>query len=327
MTKPIGYHLNEMRKNKLIKLSLLLDYINISNSSWYRYVKGETDITTLQFLHTVRYLRTTFSEVSHMKSVADNHLKLYDIPSYLPAKINYQIPLREFYITYNIERLKMAVKLYRLTSSSSFNNDLPLDLKKALKSVLLEGEYGLEEINLLVLLKLEFNNVLFHESEFINILHNLIATIKRSIDITTSIGDLSAAQQNVIFFNQSLGLRFAFSALTSINSEHKASQYAPLLFQVIQLNDQVEYPSWSLYNFASKKLLAISELYLLDKPTYSSEINDFRHALITLYPSKTHADLESINYDLLKNNIFETTVSTEMKKAYQQYVDKLENQF
>jgi len=113
--------------------------------------------------------------------------------------------------------------------------------------------------------------------------------------------------------------------LTSITSEHKASQYAPLLFQVIQLNDQVEYPSWSLYNFASKKLLAISELYLLDKPTYSSEIDAFRQALMTLYPSKTHADLESINYDLLKNNIFEITVATEMKKAYQHYVDTLEN--
>jgi len=136
--------------------------------------------------------------------MADNHLKIYDTPSYLPAKINYQIPLHEFYITYNIERLKMSVKLYRLTSSSSFNSDLPSDLKKALKSVLLEGEYGLEEVNLLVLLKLEFNNVLFHEAEFINILHNLIATIKHSIDITTAIGDLSAAQQNVIFLTNHL---------------------------------------------------------------------------------------------------------------------------
>lgn len=320
----MGYHLNEVRKKKCIKLSSLLDYIHVSNSAWYRYVKGETDITTLQFLHTVRYLRTTFSEVAHMKSMADNYLKLYDIPAYLPTTINYQIPLREFYTTHNIERLKMAVKLYRLSSTSSFNRDLPLDLREVLKSILLKGEFGLEEVNLLVLLKLEFNNELFHEAEFVNILHNLIATIKRNIDMTFSLGDLSMSQQNIIFFNQSLGLRFVFSALSSITSEHKASQYAPLLFQVIRLNDQVEYPSWSLYNFASKKLLEISELYLLDQPTYSSKFHAFREALMILYPTQTHDDLENSNYDLLKSNIFETTVSTQMKKAYQQYVDKLD---
>ncbi|KAA8327869.1 hypothetical protein FGL89_06265 [Leuconostoc carnosum] len=259
-----------------------------------------------------------------MKSMADNYLKLYDIPAYLPTTINYQIPLREFYTTHNIERLKMAVKLYRLSSTSSFNRDLPLDLREVLKSILLKGEFGLEEVNLLVLLKLEFNNELFHEAEFINILHNLIATIKRNIDMTFSLGDLSMSQQNIIFFNQSLGLRFVFSALSSITSEHKASQYAPLLFQVIRLNDQVEYPSWSLYNFASKKLLEISELYLLDQPTYSSKFHAFRQALMILYPTQTYDDLENSNYDLLKSNIFETTVSTQMKKAYQQYVDKLD---
>ena len=43
-----------------------------------------------------------------------------------------------------------------------------------------------------------------------------------------------------------------------------------------------------------------------------------------LYPTQTHDDLENSNYDLLKSNIFETTVSTQMKKAYQQYVDKLD---
>ncbi|WP_246587573.1 helix-turn-helix domain-containing protein, partial [Leuconostoc inhae] len=319
----IGHLLNEIRKNKGIKLSSLLDFIHVSNSAWYRYVKGETDITTLQFLDAVRYLRTTFSEVAHMKTMVDKNLQLYESTTTLPALITYDIPLTEFYLTHNIERLKSAVRLYRMTSKNAFNYDIPGDLRYALKSVLLEGEYGLEEVNLLVLLKLKFDNVIFKESEFINVLHNLLATLKKSINDSNSFGDLSASQQSIIYFNQSLGLRFAFGALSSITSAKKAQQYVPLLFQVIQLNTRACYTPLSLYNFASQKIITIGEQYLLNLPIYQSMYAEFRQAVLTLYPEPHRANLESLNYDLLKKDLFETTISPEMKKAYQHYADKL----
>ena len=294
----------------------------MSNSAWYRYVKGETDITTLQFLDAVRYLRTTFSEVAHMKTIADNKFQLYESTTNLPSVITYDISLNEFYLTHNIERLKSAVRLYRMTSKNAFNLDIPSDLRFALKSVLLEGEYGLEEVNLLVSLKLEFDNVIFKEAEFVNVLHNLLATLTKSINNSHTFGDLSAAQQSVIYFNQSLGLRFAFGALSSIKSSEKAQQYVPLLFQVIQLNARAHYTPLSLYHFASQKMITIGELYLLDSPTYQENYTAFRQAIVTLYPDKYRLKLEELNYDLLKKHLFETTVSPEMKKAYQHYVDK-----
>ncbi|MBM7436206.1 hypothetical protein [Leuconostoc rapi] len=297
----------------------------MSNSAWYRYVKGETDITTLQFLDAVRYLRTTFSEVAHMKTTVDKNLQLYESTTNLPSSITYNIPLNEFYLTHNIERLKSAVRLYRMTSKNAFNYDIPSDLRYALKSVLLEGEYGLEEVNLLILLKLEFNNVIFKESEFINVLHNLLATLTTSIDDSNSLGDLSAAQQSVIYFNQSLGLRFAFGALSSIKSTEKAHQYVPLLSQVIQLNLRAHYTPLSLYHFASQKMITIGEQYLLDSPAYQTMYAEFRQAVLILYPDSHRSKLETLNYDLLKKDLFETTISPEMKKAYQHYVNKQKN--
>lgn len=319
-SKPIGYHLNEIRKNKNINLSELLDYINVSNSSWYRYVKGETDITALQFLHTVRYLRTTFSEVAHMKVSAEKHITLHNTVSKLPDLTTYTTPLNDYYVTHNIEQLKLAVKLYQMHSTTTFNQNIPTDLKQALKEVLLNGEYGLEEINLLVLLKLKFDNVIFREAEFINIIHNLLLSIENSIDKTELLGDLSAAQQNVVYANQSLGLRFAFSALSSITSPIKAQQHVSSLFHVIELNARAKYTPNSLYNFASQKLIYIGESYLLDSPDYTQDYLTFRQAIFTLYPDNIHPLIENLNYDLLKINLFENTISPEMKKAYQQYV-------
>lgn len=320
-TKPIGYHLNEIRKNKCIKLSNLLNYIHVSNSTWYRYVKGESDITTTQFLHTVRFLRTTFSEVAHIQTLTEKKLSLYNTINQMNTTTNYQIPLNEFYLTHNIECLKSAVELYHI-SSSARDYDFPLDLSDALKSVLISGEYGLEEVNLLILLRLDFNNSLFKESEFINIIHNLLATIKQNIYATKSFGDLSAAQQSNVYYNQSLALRFIFCALASIKSIGKANHYAPLLSQVIHLNREATYPSRFLYCFASQKLIKISEQYLLEAPNYQQEYATFRNALFTFYPDNYKKALENLDYDLFSDNFCETTISYEMKNAYQQYIDK-----
>lgn len=234
---------------------------------------------------------------------------------------NYQIPLYEFYLTHNIECLKSAVELYHI-SSSARDYDFPLDLSDALKSVLISGEYGLEEVNLLILLRLDFNNSLFQESEFINIIHNLLATIQQNIYSAKSFGDLSMAQQSVVYYNQSLALRFTFCALASVKSISKAKHYAPLLSQVMHLNRAATYPSRFLYSFASQKLIKISEQYLLDAPSYQQEYTAFRNALFTFYPDNDKKTLEALDYDLFSDNFCETTVSYEMKNAYQQYIDK-----
>lgn len=321
--KTFGTLLNDIRKNKNIKLSDLLDFIHVSNSTWYRFVKGETDITTLQFLDAVRYLRTTFSEVAHMKTMADKSCHLYESTNNLPSLVPYVSPLHGFYLTHNIERLKSAVRIYSMTSENKFNQDIPTDLGYALKSVLLNSEYGLEEINLLVLLRLEFDNAIFNESEFINVLHNLLDTLTQSIDNSNTLGDLSAAQQNVIYLNQSLGLRFLFHTLSSINSAEKAQQYVPMLFQVIKLSARAEYTPISLYHFASQKIIMIGEQYLLNSPKHASMYAEFQRAIYTLYPENHRSTLSKLNYDLLKKNQFEKSISPAMKKAYQQYVSKL----
>lgn len=44
--------------------------------------------------------------------------------------------------------------------------------------------------------------------------------------------------------------------------------------------------------------------------------------IFTIYPDTHRSQLENLNYDLLKKDLFETTISSEMKKAYQHYVDK-----
>lgn len=69
-------------------------------------------------------------------------------------------------------------------------------------------------------------------------------------------------------------------------------------------------------------MIKISEQYLLEAPNYQQEYAAFRNALFTFYPDNYKKALENLDYDLFSDNFCETTISYEMKNAYQQYIDK-----